>query len=406
MMPASARRAVGFVNLGHAFAHLFMLLYPTVVLALEAELDMGYAELLPLAFPGYLLFGIGSLPAGWLADRWSTPLMMSVYLLGTGAAVMLVGLADTPFQIGAALTLMGLLASIYHPVAIAWLVGATDRPGRALGVNGVYGAIGTGAAAVVAGGLIDLVSWRAAFLVPGALCFGLGIAFEVSRRTGFLVMERVRTARRTASAAEAAATRQGLLLLFVTMTCAGTIYQMTAVGLPKIFQVRVGPLTGEGVLAIGSLVSLVYLLSAFGQVVGGMLADRFDQRRVYLASYASQVLALALAAVTGDALIVLVAILAVTLNMGTQPVENYLLARYTPEHWRATVYGLKFVLALGLSALGVPLLAWLFAGSGDFRTAFFVMAGLALVIATVALALPPPGGRRPAPPPPVAQPAE
>ncbi len=35
-----------FLNLGHAYAHLFMLLYATVVLALEVESDRDYGELL------------------------------------------------------------------------------------------------------------------------------------------------------------------------------------------------------------------------------------------------------------------------------------------------------------------------------------------------------------------------
>ena len=34
------------INVGHGFAHLLMLLYPTVVLALEQSWGLGYAELL------------------------------------------------------------------------------------------------------------------------------------------------------------------------------------------------------------------------------------------------------------------------------------------------------------------------------------------------------------------------
>ena len=37
-----------FVNLGHTFAHLLMLVFPTAVLAMEGTWGMGYAQLLPL----------------------------------------------------------------------------------------------------------------------------------------------------------------------------------------------------------------------------------------------------------------------------------------------------------------------------------------------------------------------
>ena len=55
-----------FLNVGHTYAHLFMLLYPTVVLALEAEFQRPYGVLLALATPGFVAFGAGALPAGWI----------------------------------------------------------------------------------------------------------------------------------------------------------------------------------------------------------------------------------------------------------------------------------------------------------------------------------------------------
>lgn len=58
-----------FLNLGHTLDHLFMLIFPTVVLAISVELDRPYAELLPLALGGFIAFGACSIPAGWLADR-------------------------------------------------------------------------------------------------------------------------------------------------------------------------------------------------------------------------------------------------------------------------------------------------------------------------------------------------
>jgi MFS transporter, FSR family, fosmidomycin resistance protein len=134
---ASLRPTVAFINVGHTYAHLFMLLYPTAVLALEGEWGLGYAELLPLGVVGYFLFGIGALPAGWLADRWSSARLIVTFFLGTGAASVLTGLAPGPWTLALGLTLIGLFASIYHPVAIAWLVGADARPGRALGINGI-----------------------------------------------------------------------------------------------------------------------------------------------------------------------------------------------------------------------------------------------------------------------------
>ncbi len=387
MTDPTVRPTTLFVNVGHTYAHLVMLLYPTAVLALEGQWGLGYAELLPLGFAGYLLFGIGSLPAGWLADRWHSGHMMSLFFLGTGASALLTGLAFGPWSLAAGLTLIGIFASIYHPVGIAWLVGASERPGRVLGVNGVYGALGIGAAGLIAGVLSDLISWRAAFLVPGIVCLATGVAFWLGVASGRLAM--VRAGYRPSEAPPTRdQARRGLFMLFGSILFAGLIFQMSSIGMPKIFQDRLGDVIGLSATAAGSLVSVVYLISALGQIVGGALADRHDERWLYALSYAVQMALLGLAAYTFGLLLFPLLALAVAVQTGTQPVENCLIARYTPQSWRATAYGAKFVLALGLSALGVPLIAAIYGATGSFVGVFLVMVACCIVPIVVGLGLP------------------
>ena len=78
----------------------------------------------------------------------------------------------------------------------------------------------------------------------------------------------------------------------------GLIFQMASVGMPKIFQARLGETIGTSALAAGTLVSIVFGVSAIGQVIGGMLADRYDERTLYPISYGLQCGLLLLAAAT------------------------------------------------------------------------------------------------------------
>jgi FSR family fosmidomycin resistance protein-like MFS transporter len=399
---ATLRPTAAFINVGHTYAHLFMLLYPTVVLALEGEWGLGYAELLPLGVAGYFLFGIGALPAGWLADRWSSARLIVMFFLGTGAASVLTGLAPGPWTLALGLTLIGLFASIYHPVAIAWLVGADARPGRALGVNGIFGAAGISGAALMAGFLADLINWRAAFIVPGVVCLVTGAWFALRLIAGKVVMER-HSYRQTRAQPSVDEARRGLFMLLGAILFTGLIFQMMSVVMPKLFQARLGDVIGTGALAAGTLVSVVYAISAFGQYVGGILADRYDERWIYPVSYGVQVLSLAAALVTQNIWLVAIVAFSVTLQTGTATVENCLIARYTPAAWRATVYGMKFVLALGLSSLGVPLVALIYGASGSFDGVFWALIACAAIAMAVGLALPRTAGSAPAP---ALQPAE
>ncbi len=378
---------MAYINVGHSFSHLVMLLFPTVVLALEQVWTTPFAELLPLGFAGYLLFGLGALPAGWLGDRWDSGMMMVLFFVGSGAACLLAGFAEGPLSLALALALLGLLASIYHPVALAWVVGTSDRPGRALGVNGVFGAAGTASAALLAGLLTDMISWRAAFILPGLICLVIGLLFWREFRRDACVMHRT-PYRSNRSAPDQAGAKRGLLLMLGAILFTGLIFQMNAVGLPKIFQTRLGDQIGFAATAAGGVVSIVYLISMIGQLLGGYLADRLDERRLYIASYVIQLGLLAVISLTQNVALIALVALAVTVQTGTQPVENCLVAHYTPTRWRATIYGLKFVVALGISALGVPLIAIIYATTGSFDGVFWTMALFSLLIVAIASALP------------------
>src|SRR3984957_20820093 len=83
---AARRRAIGFLNLAHAIDHFVLLIFPTIVIGLEAVFHRPYAEMIALATAMFVAFGVFSLPAGWLADRWSRGHMMVAFYVGCGAA--------------------------------------------------------------------------------------------------------------------------------------------------------------------------------------------------------------------------------------------------------------------------------------------------------------------------------
>lgn len=143
-----------FVNVGHFLDHLFMLIFATVAaLALISEWGMSYAQLVPFATPGFIAFGLCSLPAGWLADRWSREGMMTVFLIGAGLSAIATSFASGSLQVAAGLFAVGIFAAIYHPVGLAMVARGGARMGRDIAVNGVWGNLGVGSAALLPGRL-------------------------------------------------------------------------------------------------------------------------------------------------------------------------------------------------------------------------------------------------------------
>jgi FSR family fosmidomycin resistance protein-like MFS transporter len=385
MAKPSASLAQGFSNIGHAYAHILTILYPTVVLALEPAWNMSYGDLIQLMLLGQILFGVAALPAGWLGDRWSAVGMMVLFFIGTGGAAVLTGLARTPLELGIGLSLTGLFGAIYHPVGMAWLIRTAVNRGRALGANGMYGAMGLAVAPLIAGVLTDQISWRAAFIIPGASCVLIGIALTVAWQLGYI--EEAHKDLKPLPEPSKGDVVRAFIVLSLTMTCVGLIGQAFSVMLPKLFAERLPDVAG-GTTGAGTLVMVVYLFAAMAQLVGGRLADRFAMRNVYIVMFLLQAPVLFLAAALTGWPLIGMSIAMVFINVAALPSENGLLARYTPGNWRATAYGAKFVLALGVSASAIPLIGYVHDTTGGFYWLFILLGALAVIVFAAALLLP------------------
>jgi MFS family permease len=123
---------------------------------------------------------------------------------------------------------------------------------------------------------------------------------------------------------------------------------------------------------------VVYLFGAMSQYVGGRLADRFSMKRVYMVGFIVQTPLILLAATVGGWPLLALTVAMVFSNYATIPAENGLLAHFSPGKWRGTAYGAKFVLALGVASLAIPLIGYVHDTTG----------GLAAVVAISAVFLP------------------
>ena len=382
-----SRATIVFSCLGHLYIHLCTAFFFVIVLSLETVWNLPYHELIELWTLGSLMVGVVALPAGMLADRLGASRMMAVYFLGMGGSAVAAGFTEDPVELMWCLTGIGVFAAIYHPVGIPWLVrNAGARRGKVLGFNGIFGSLGTALAGIVAGSLIDLASWRAAFVVPGAVCALTGVALLWFMAKG-AVRDGIAAGRQPSTVSRGDMWRV-FVILVTTMFLLALVYQGIQVSLPKLVEQRHAGLAGDGVLGVGLMVAAVYTAAAFMQIVGGHLADRYPLKPVYVGALLIQVPTLWLAASLGGWPLLLVAIIMVMAGVGALPAENMLLARYTPESRHGLVFGIKFVLSFGAAPLAVQLVALITGRTGDFYWLYALLAAFAAVAVCAALVLP------------------
>ena len=373
-----------FINLGHLLDHLVMLVFPTVVIALGREWGRPYSELLPLALGGFIAFGVFAIPAGWLADQWSRYKMMALFFFGIGVSLFVTGFSQSSWQIAAGLTLTGMFAAIYHPVGIAMLVAAPEKMGTALGWNGLWGNLGLAAAALVAGALMDLFGWRAAFFVPGVASIVAGISFLLLVPDPGPVQKKSKT---IGLHLDRRAMARIFAILVVATACGGVIFNSTTVAMPKVFDERLRDLTQTN-LGIGVLVALVYSVAAFAQVVVGKLIDRFEMRRLMITMAMAQIPLLVLAANSQGWLMLAAAILMMLAVFGQIPLNDAIVGKYCADEYRSRVYAVRYVITFCVAAVAVPLISVLHGTAGGFRNVFLVLACLAVAILAAALFFP------------------
>jgi len=395
-----------FLNLGHFFAHFLILIYATVAMAiaidrqveipgLVAEWDMSYADLVLFSTAGFVAFGLFSLPAGWLADRWSRTGMIALFFLGMGGAAILTSLAGTPWQLAAGILLTGTMGAIYHPVGLAMVVQGRKRTGVPLAVNGVFGNLGVAAAPLCTLLVIGDYGWRAAFVLPGALSVVTGIAYVVWLRIGHAhdrrEMEAGRPPRAEAAHVPALDLDRAMLIkvfgiIFFTAAIGSFIFQSTTFALPKIFDERLAGIAASG-KAVGWWSFAVLACASLAQIVVGWLVDNHSVRLVFATIAAVQAaLFFAMLNLTGSAALA-VAVAFMLVVFGQVPINDVLIGRISKSEWRSRAYALRYVLSFAVMATTIPTIAALHANWG-FSALFLVMAVGASLIFLAVIQLP------------------
>jgi len=289
--------------------------------------------------------------------------------------MILVARADPGAGLVWPLALVGAFASLYHPAGLGLISRTVRGRGTALGINGVFGNIGIAAAPLLTELAAEAWGWRGAYLALGLLLSVLGMAVAL------LSIEETPPGSVTTDEHhhESGERVQLFIILLVAMTLGGLSYRANTVAQPAYYAERVT------FLGYGVVTSLVYVFGTLGQWIGGRMADRHDLRLLYLGFHIlSLPCVLAMAFATGVPLVAAGAAF-VFFSIGMQPIENSLVARFTPDRWRSTGYGLKFSVVFGVGALSVRGVQTFIAHYSLAHVFAAVAAVVALLICTAAL---------------------
>lgn len=368
------------------FAHHLLTALPVPLLPLIRDdfvLDYTQAGLVVLVFN--LAYGIGQLPAGWLADRIGPRILITVGICGVALAGLLVGLSQTYIMMIVFLVLMGIAGGGYHPSA-APLISASVEPkkrGQALGFHLIGGSGSFFLAPLIAAAIATAWGWRGSFIGLAVPTTVLGIIFYVllGRRVDMSKAQPVITDHHDETLSPPGHLRR--LVAFMTLSIFTSAVTLATIAFIPLFMVDH---FGVGEEAAAAFLAIIYSAGLWASPLGGYLSDRLGWVLV----------ALVVCLITGPVIYLLnlapygLGIGAVLFIIGIvmyirMPVSEAYIVGQTSERRRSMILGIYYFSSMEGGGLLTPVMGSLIDRFGFHSS--FTIASAAIVVVTLICSL-------------------
>lgn len=372
------------LNIGHALDHLFLLIFATAVGAIAADFGVGrWEDMMPFTVGAFVMFGLGSIPAGRLGDQWGRRQMMLVFFFGMGLSSISVALTQTPWQMAIALTLLGVFLAIYHPVGIPMLVQKAVRPGLTIGINGLAGNLGIAMAALSTGFLVEWQGWRVAFIVPGLVSLVCGVLFALTAPNEESSPAKKKT---TVVQLPKHLAWRTFVVMVATSTTTSLLFNITTNGNAQLLAERLDGLVSDP-SRLGVLLAMIYAVASLAQLVVGRLLDWLPVKPLFFSVLFLQIISFALASRSNGWVWYAAAIGYMVMVFAAIPFSDTMVVRYIDDTMRSRVSGTRIAISFGISSLAVYLLGP-FVKAAGFTQLMVLASCVAAVGAMIVLFLP------------------
>lgn len=372
------------LNIGHALDHLFLLIFATAVGAIAADFGVGrWEDMMPFTVGAFVMFGLGSIPAGRLGDQWGRRQMMLVFFFGMGLSSIAVAFTQTPWQMAIALTILGIFSAIYHPVGIPMLVQKSVRPGLTIGVNGLAGNLGIAMAALSTGFLVEWQGWRVAFIVPGVVSIACGVFFAWTAPTEESSPAKKKT---TVVQLPKHLAWRTFVVMVATSTTTSLLFNITTNGNAQLLAERLDGLVSDP-SRLGGLLAMIYAVASLAQLVVGRLLDWLPVKPLFFSVLFLQIISFALASQSSGWVWYVAAIGYMVMVFAAIPFSDTMVVRYIDDTMRSRVSGTRIAISFGISSLAVYLLGP-FVKAAGFTQLMVLASCVAAVGAMIVLFLP------------------
>jgi MFS family permease len=388
-LSAHDRHLLGYTVLAHALDHAVMLSIPLFVPIWIRQFAVTRAEIGVAVTIMTALFGLASIPAGFLSDRVGADVLISVFLGTTGVALFLIRFVTGFVGLTVVLALVGTAAGLYHAPALSLISREADEASKGFAYHGLGANLGIGVGPLVLTIGLAAAGWQTVLPLLAVPLLAFAVLFWL-RGPNDYPGAAAYTADVDVGRELRSFVRPAFGLIVLMYVAAGLYYRGILTFLPDFLDtVAALPSLTLGGVSFGPgrwVYSAVLLVGATGQIVGGNLGERYDPGRVLLAVFvATSGALLALGALAGSTVLV-AGFLFGALLFTLPPLQTALVAEYVPAASQGLGYGLVFAINFGVGSLGATV-AGTIIETASFGSLFRLFALLPMVAFVAVAAL-------------------
>lgn len=365
-------------TLTHVFAGIPAALFPTLMKPTEFNLTIQQVGIIAAIPP--LCSALLSLPMGLLSDRYGSKRMVLLSMLISAVGGLVASQARSPLMFIAALGLLAINTTIYHPAAYSFttkLFKPKDRP-KALGLHGAGGTFGMSIGPISLSILMGALAFRwqqvyLFWLVP--IILGALAVLRMKSEPADAVTEEIPNITETENRSDPTKLLTLSLVMFLVFVGIRSVGRSMISSFLPIYLVNVKGMTE-------SLSSLIYgsssLMGLVAAPLGGLVAAKFGEKRSLLTVLCLSYLSLTLAFLIPNTVIfVIFYLISCFFNFLGMAANSSIVAGLSPSSQRGLGYALFFLPGSIMGAVA-PIIA-AFIGEAFGLTSIFI-ASLAVYI--------------------------
>jgi len=364
-MLKNERKTTFLLSLSHFFCHVAILTFPAILILLKEKFHVNFATLGIVAGVYLFLFGAGSLPIGFIADRMNKNLLLRIYLIGMSLSAFLAALSGNFYIFAIFIICMGLIGSIYHPVGLSIMSFVKTDKLRGFAIHGIAGTLGVALSAAFAGFLGYYFGYNAPYLALGLIFLFIFIySFFVKIENIKIDNTKIDNTKTDQIKNENIKLffnnffHRNIAFIFAVEFLNGFVFQGVFSFLPAYTGMKLKNFLffhNQTVAAGGFYVTMALLVGVLFQYSSTYITKRYKPNRVFSVLILISGLFILISGFSAGFILFFSILLYSAFSFSMNPISNLLISRNAKEYYRSAAYGIFFFAGFGIGSIAAPI---------------------------------------------------